>query len=236
MINIILYPISIVPALLLYLWIRKKGFSDEEHRTLAGKALINGFKAILPVLLAGVPLLILGCVLNLRDGERIAGSFYYTFFILALNEEISKAYLLECLLKKNKTDYSWMHIILYMVCVAIGFDLLESALYAITTNAAQIIVRGLTFPHIGFGFITGYFIGMAIKNNKKALFVPAILITWILHGLYDFALSENVSETFETPAAITALSIAVISVILVVVLIRFIIRNKNNPKFTDVVI
>ena len=49
--------------------------------------------------------------------------------------------------------------IVFMVIVSIGFELLESVLYAFMPNPIQILVRGVLMMHAIFGFIAGWLYG-----------------------------------------------------------------------------
>ena len=119
-----------------------------------------------------------------------------------------------------------MDIIVYMVNISIGFSLLESALYALTTNAAQIMVRGLTFPHLGYGFIMGYFAEKGITKSKR-YFGAALLIPWILHGSYDLCLAPELGGD-NVYAALTALTLAVLSIALTVAMIIYVKKERRR--------
>ena len=239
MVNIILIPISLIPVILLYLWLKKKCFSDEQHAKLAGKAFRLGLFMVLPVLGMGVVFMIIGRLFGLKGDESVAGAFYHNFFILALSEEVSKVLMLYWLVKKNKTDYSRMDIIIYWVCIAIGFDIFESTVYGLMTNAAQIIVRGVTLPHVGLGFVAGLIASLAIRKNNKMLFIPAFLLPWVWHGLYDFSLSGPASEAntiLGNVMTIVALVLALFSLVTAIVFIVFAKKKRNMPEYTDFII
>ena len=225
MINLIVFPLSIIPTILIYLWLRKKAMGDDVHRAEGKKALIYGFEAVLPVMALSAVFKVLEVVIFREDG--IPKSFYHAFFVLAFAEEAAKGYMLYRLLGKQDMENSRLDIVTYMVDIAIGFSILESALYAILTNVAQIIVRGLTFPHLGEGFIMGYFAAKGLKEGMRQWFIPAFLIPWILHGSYDFCLSPEF-EDGNLPAAIAALLLAALSVALAITIIIYVKREKKK--------
>lgn len=233
MINLLIYPISIIPTILIYFWVKKKVMVDEEHRLLCKQALINGFKVVLPVILLSGSLALLGRLIFGRE-ESLLQAFYHNFFVLALAEEIAKTYMLYDLFKKHPNGYSWLDITIYKVIVAMGFSLLESALYAIATNPIQIIVRGISFPHLGYGLIVGYFLGKGIKENKKIYPVLGFLLSWFLHGLYDFSLAPVVLDTFDF-IPLVAISIAVLCLILAIVFVVFVNKAKKQEKYTVII-
>lgn len=221
MINLILYPISIIPTVLIYLWLKKKVL--KEDKAAGKKALLYGFKAVFPIILMSMILAILEKLI-FRE-ESVLRAFYHSFFVLALSEELAKGYMLYKLYRQLQTYCPGPDIIVYMVNISIGFSLLESALYALTTNAAQIMVRGLTFPHLGYGFIMGYFAEKGITDNRR-YFVAAFLIPWILHGSYDFCLAPVLGDD-NVFVALMALALAVLSIALTVAMILYVKKSTD---------
>ncbi len=65
MAGILLYPLSIVPVILIYIWIKKKIISDDEHIEICRQALFNGAKALGPVLLLGALFSIIELILKM---------------------------------------------------------------------------------------------------------------------------------------------------------------------------
>ncbi|MBO6242673.1 MAG: PrsW family intramembrane metalloprotease [Butyrivibrio sp.] len=230
MISIILYPISIIPVILIYFWIKKKVFRDDEHRIMAKNALISGLKSVIPAVIIGALFLIIQRV-AFKD-ESMAKTFFYTFFALALPEELSKAFMFERLLKKQDKSFSWLDFIICMVIVAIGFDILESAIYAVGASPMEIILRGVTCPHLGFGFIMGYFIGKAKKKGNRLLYIPAFLIPWIIHGSYDFCIEFDAGDT-DYVIMFSAIALAALSLVLTISFVFFTIKARNNTKYSN---
>ncbi|MGX8714522.1 MAG: hypothetical protein ACSW8A_02095 [Lachnospiraceae bacterium] len=46
-------------------------------------------------------------------------------------------------------------------------------------------------PHAGYGFLTGYFYGRGSKTGQPAMRRMGFLLVWMIHGLYDFSLSQE---------------------------------------------
>ena len=69
---------------------------------------------------------------------------------------------------------------------------------------------------------------------KQALhdFVQYVPAVSLLHGLYDFSLTEEV-ETITDASAFIAVTLAVLDQVIIIALIIFICKNKNNPKYTE---
>ena len=85
-------------------------------------------------------------------------------------------------------------------------------------------------PHLGYGFIMGYFADKGIKENRK-YFWAALLIPWILHGSYDFCLAPELGDD-NVAVAITALALAVLSIALTVAMIVF-VKKELRRRVSD---
>ena len=59
------------------------------------------------------------------------------------------------------------------------------------------IVRGLTVGHGGYGFIMGYLMGKGEATSSKASTALGFVVPWLMHGLYDYSLSESMAA-FDT--------------------------------------
>ena len=125
---------------------------------------------------------------------------------------------------------------------------METRLYC---KMVKIRVSGLSFradslfselsnhgcPHFLFNdplFSEGHssFYGKSVKENKKGYAVLGVLIAFLLHGLYDFSLSEEFS-TFADVSAAIALTLAVFELVIIIILVFFIRKDKENPKYTE---
>lgn len=156
---------------------------------------------------------------------------YHAFFVLAFAEEVAKFSMLLRLMRKNPTHkFTWLEVIIYMVCVATGFELLESVVYAFGSGPMHMFVRGITDMHAGFGFIMGFFYGKALKTGNKAYCVPAFLVPWLMHGLYDFSLSEEINAVFDWFGMI-ALLLAIICAVLLVYMIVFVTKATRKRDY-----
>lgn len=91
----------------------------------------------------------------------------YNFIVLALTEETVKYLTFQSVVKKNDYPYSWTDAVVLMSTVATGFGLVESVAISITSNVPSVLIRGISVPHAGYGFIIGYFLWERIKNRKE---------------------------------------------------------------------
>ena len=235
MAGILLYPLSIVPVILIYIWIKKKIISDDEHIEICRQALFNGAKALGPVLLLGALFSIIELILKFADVSRIFMIFYHNFFVLALAEELSKAYMLKRLFTKYPIGYSWLDIMVFLQIIAIGFDILESLLYSIGASVPIVIVRGLTFPHLGYGLLMGYWGGKAVRCRNRLYYIPAIVLPWLIHGMYDFCLSPEILDLYES-IALFAVLIAFLDIVLVIIMVIFVLKARKKAKYTEIIL
>ena len=78
-----------------------------------------------------------------------------------------------------------------MTLVGLGFGVIENLIIAIDADPIIMIIRSIVMGHAGYGFITGWFYGKGKKTGSKALQYVGFVIAWLLHGLYDFGLSDE---------------------------------------------
>ena len=224
--------VSFVPSAALFLWLRNRSKNEETYKKLCNQTLLHGALCVLPViLLSGVSYIIL----RLTGVQNTAPLLYqalYTFIVLALMEEIAKYAVFRRRLKKTDYAYSWLDTAVLMTIVGLGFGMLESVIYAIGASVPVVLVRGICVPHAGYGFITGYFYGKSIKKDKPAVKRAGFLLSWVLHGLYDFSLSEEFIALNED-LVIVAFLLALLDIILVFLLIRFVRKVRDKAAYTE---
>ena len=223
--------LSMIPALLFYFWFRKMKKEDLEYQKLCQKSLVNGLLATLPVAGCAFILQIVGSLTGILKGDPLIAEAYKDIVLAALVEEVAKFFMFSLVIKKTQYGYSWRDLIIFMTLVGLGFELLESLVYVIESNVVQILVRGLTMMHGGYGFIMGYFYGKARYTGKKINYIAAFLIPFLLHGIYDFTLSPEVNELSEYMAFIPV-TLAFVGLVLVFVMIRFFRKKGKQEKYT----
>ena len=153
----------------------------------------------------------------------------YNFVVLALAEELVKYIAFRLLLKKKLYAYTWADVVAFMVIIGTAFGLIEDLPYAIGSSPMQIIVRGVTMGHVGYGFIMGWFYGKKLYTGKKGWGVIAFLLPWLMHGIYDFSLTPELLELNDNLMFI-ALTIALIDIVLLILMIRFFVRARKHKK------
>ncbi|MBR1796982.1 MAG: PrsW family intramembrane metalloprotease [Clostridiales bacterium] len=224
--------ISLIPSIALFLWMRNKVYMDNEvFRTLCNRSLKSGaICSFLIMLVSGITFIILA-VTKLKEVNIILYDFFYAFIALALMEELVKYFTFNKVLKKNGESYSWIDVVILSSIVAIGFSLMETVVIAIGQGPIVLLIRGISVPHVGYGFIEGYFYGKAKNTGKNYYIFFGFIIAWIVHGLYDFSLSDGLADMYPIFVPI-ALGLVVFNIVLVVMLITFIHRRRNNEEYT----
>ena len=230
---LILIPVllaSFIPAIIIYAAVRKIGGDRPDYRADCTRALIYGLLSPLAVVLAAGILQILGNLAGLKKCPVLIREAYTNFILHSLVEEVAKFLFLLMVLKKAKSNYSWRDVTAFMVIVGIGFGLPEDVLYLIGSDVVQILVRGLLLMHGGYAFIMGYFYGKALYTGKKGYKVIAILLPFLLHGIYDFGLVPELLELNDNLAFIS-ISMALVGVVVLIRLIVFFARSGEKEKY-----
>ncbi|MBR6136288.1 MAG: PrsW family intramembrane metalloprotease [Clostridia bacterium] len=231
LLNILATLVSLLPLTFIYLWLKNKLKDDPGYKIECKNALGRGMLTVFWVILfSGVSYVLLRLT-GLHETVPLLYQCLYDFIVLALMEELAKYLSFRKLLKKTSYPYSWLDCVSFMTMVSIGFSLLECIEYAIGANALVILIRGICLPHAGFGFIEGYFHGKALAENKPGLKWAGILISWLLHGLYDFSLSEEFGKLNDNLVFIP-LILVIVDIILVIRLIRFAKKARNDERYT----
>ena len=195
--KLILFIISILPILLLGIYIYKKDQNKEPSKLLA-KLFFGG-------VLSGFLVMLISIITQLFFNTQPINSFefnwldliIYSYIKIALIEEFSK-WLIVYNISYNCEEFDEIYdMIIYCVFVALGFACLENILYVKESGIAVGIVRALSAVpgHACFGAIMGYYLGLAkinsIDNNSKSSNknkILSILIPTIIHGTYDYCL------------------------------------------------
>ena len=159
----------------------------------------------------------------MKDVNVLVYKAIYKFIVLAFAEEIIKFLALRFVLKRKPYAYTWTDVVAFMVIIGTAFGLMEDIPYSIDASPIMMLVRGFTLGHVGYAFIMGWFYGKRLYTGKKSCGVIAVLVPWLIHGLYDFSLTPELMEINDN-FAFLGVSLA----LLVAVLIPGIGRNVNG--------
>ncbi len=230
---VVIFLVSLIPAAILYFWMKNRIKDDPEYKKTCRKALINGLISTLIVALAsGVSSMILAALV--KDRESILYIALYNFVVIALAEEAGKMFMMRKL-KKGSYAWSWMETIVFMTCVGIGFELIESIVYGFVTNAMQMLVRGVTMMHAVYGMIMGYFFGKAEYTGEKIYYVLSLAVPWILHGMFDFTLKDRIADINDFFFLMPGI-LVIINMVVLFRTIRFFRKERDNEKYTAAII
>ena len=224
--------VSFVPAVLLYRWLKNRIKDDAAFRELCGSTLKKGILSVFPILLCSLVFQLIIRLIGVKESNPLLYEALYTFIVLALAEELVKYLAFRRTLQQTEYRVSWVDVTALMAIVGIGFDLIESVVYAIGASVPVVLIRGICIPHAGYGFIVGYFYGKSVKNGKPAVKWIGFLLAWLLHGLYDFSLSEPFIAINDN-LAIVAILLALLDIVLVLLLVRFVKKAKKQAAYTE---
>lgn len=230
---LLIFPISLLPPVAMYFFLRNRKKEDGTYRLLCSKALKRGafLCPVLVLLFSGV--CYLGQLLLMKAGLSELGCAMYSDFILcSFSEELMKYLLFKDLMKKNSYAYSKLDAISLMMVVGIGFGLIESVVYAFGANAGMMLTRGFTAMHCGYGFILGYFAAKGLKTDRRGYLWMGFTITFLLHGTYDFCLSDELGKINENFALIS-LALAVVSILTLIISILYIRRGRGKSEYEE---
>ena len=235
LVSVLIFFASIVPAVLIILWLTNRRKEDVSYKKSCKSALFRGALSVLPILaVSGLLFLITGTLrlTLLRDAHILIYRAIYTFIVLAFAEELVKFLALRLLLKKKYNDYSWADIVAYMVIIGTAFGLIEDIPYAIGASPMVMLVRGITMGHVGYGFLMGWFYGKKLYTGKRRFGLTAFLLPFLLHGIYDFSLTQELLEVSDNFAVI-GVAMALVDIVLLVLMIRFFRRSPEKVIYNE---
>lgn len=218
--------VSVIPPIILYKWLLKSK-SDENFQYTCKKALKKGFVATFPVILVSLVLYIIGKILGLEKIHPLIYEEYYTFIALALSEELVKYFCFKEVLKDAKYKYSNYDVVIFMSIVGLGFGISENIVYSFDSGIIPMLIKGITLGHTGYGFIVGYFYGKSLETKDKKYRLLGFLVVWLLHGLFDFGLSEELISLNDN-LMIISLGLTLVSIITIIKLIKYVRKNRKN--------
>lgn len=226
-----LFLVSILPSIILYKWFNKQS-DDEKYKVICKDALIKGILAVFPILLTSLLLNVFCSVVLHSIKDTLLYKAFYTFFVLAFAEELVKYLAFKKLIKKFDYNYSWFNLTIFMTIVGLGFGCIENTVMTIGSNFIMMVIRGISIGHAGYGFIMGWFYGKMLKTKKKIYGVLGFVIPWILHGLYDFGLTEELLSINDN-YAIISVSLELLCIIFVFIIIHFVRKRRKDKIYIN---
>lgn len=199
--ELILFSLSLLPVILIGIYVYKKD-SDKEPLNLLLKLILGGIlSTILALIITSVLDLIFPFfTLESRD-LNLFELLIYVFIGVALVEEFSK-WIFVYKISYNDKEFDQIYdMIIYAVFVALGFAGLENLLYVYNYGISTAITRALlAVPgHACDGVFMGYYLGLAkiseINNRidlSKKYKLYSLIVPMILHGIYDYCIFSEV--------------------------------------------
>lgn len=196
------YPIYIffglAPSVIWLLFFLRKDSHPESNPTIL-KVFFYGMLAALPV-----ALIELGFAQELKKMNLAAPLFniIYVFAGIAFTEEFFKYFVVRKKILKNPEFDEPVDVMLYMIISALGFAAIENLLILLplltpfkffeTFVVSSFRFVGATFLHALSSGTLGYFLAMSFFNqkNRGKLLIKGLLISTLLHGLYNLSILE----------------------------------------------
>lgn len=184
--------LAISPVIACLLWIYLKDTYEKEPINILCKYFILG------VLVSGFSIIIEKVLIDINNFNGYTYILYMSFIVASLTEEGLKFLILIPTLLKEKHYNEKLDGIIYSVFLSLGFAAIENIIYLFFEDISLAyevgIVRSIiSIPaHIIFAINMGYYISKykfsSNNNQKKKYIVIAILLPFLIHGLFDFIL------------------------------------------------
>ena len=191
---------ALLPVFLIFKYIYGLDKNEREPFGFVLKVLIYG--AIFSIPCAVVERFAIGFIQSFYGTETLEYAFMENTIGVALVEEFSKFLVLMIFVWKNENfDYRYDGIV-YATTASLGFAALENILYVVNFGTGVSIGRAIfSIPgHTTFGVFMGFFFSRAktceldnIPVGKTVLQIFALGLPMLIHGIYDFLLSNQVA-------------------------------------------
>ena len=227
--------VSMIPMLLIYYWFAHMYKDDREHTKTCRKLIWKGVLCVLGIFVLDLTFSLLWSASGMAGRNAVVDALFKCFIINAFAEELVKLLNARSVYKKQSGSVSWLSIIIYTSVVAIGFALVEDVVYVFSTSPGQILIRGITAGHLMYGLISGYYIGKGYKYGQKKHIALGMFLPWLLHGMYNFGLSDDlgIGEDLAAVFGITSVLIAALGVIYIIIMLFKIRKWRDDPVYTE---
>lgn len=190
-----LFLLALAPILIccFYVFIRDKYEKEPISQLLKG--VICGAIIALPILYVETYLF----KYSPLESEKYLYSLYNSFIVASLTEELFKFIAVVILFYRNRNYNERFDGIVYAVFVSLGFAMAENFAYVFNPDigGVQTAVLRMIFAvpmHGFFGITMGYYLSLYKfeKYTHKKFLIYAFLMPFLIHGLYDFILMEEI--------------------------------------------
>jgi len=214
---------AILPALLLCLLIYLLDKYDRESFVHLAITFALGMLCALPA----VGIQWLAVKAGIEESNHIVFLLINVFIVVALSEEVVKLAVMLLYPYRQTFFDEPLDGIVYMMMIGMGFATVENLIYAQKFGMETTLVRSFTAvpAHAIFAVILGYFVGLSkfVNQDTKRLIGKGLLITVVIHGIYDFFLLQEYYDWL----MVFGLAVLVLGFILSWKLIR--VHQKRSP-------
>jgi protease PrsW len=191
--DILLLTAAMIPGLAISFWIYRKDKYEKEPRHLLLACFIWGCVSTIPAIIGQMKFK------HLENENSLVQTFIFSFFIIALTEELSKFFFLRFYAYPKDAFNEPLDGIVYAVMVGMGFATLENVLYTFNSGSAgwgTAFSRALTAvpAHGVFAVVMGSYVGLAkfVPEKRNVYMLQGILLAIFFHGFYDFFLLQKI--------------------------------------------
>ena len=231
MIQVAALLVSYIPSIAIYFFLRNIR-KEEEYRRTCRKLLFGGLPVTAGVVLFSLTCTLLWAMSGLSEVHPLLSEAFRTFILASLSEETMKYLRASKTVKKEKASVSWLDEICWFGIVGIGFNLLESFVYMLTTNVIEILVRGITGLHTAYALYMGYNMGKYHRTNEKKYWYRGFFVPVLLHGLYDFSLSDDLMAINDNFVFLPFIVIAV-SLYILIRMLLLVKKARTDTEYTE---
>lgn len=199
--------LAIVPGIAICFWIYHQDKYEKEPPRMLLTSFAWGCLSTVPAIFAQM------YFKSWENPDNILRTGLYSFFIIALTEELSKFFFLRYRAYPDDNFNEPFDGIVYAVMIGMGFATLENVLYVLNTEGGGIALGlGRAFTavpaHAAFAVMMGSYVGLAkfIPEKRDAYLISGVVLAVFFHGLYDFFLLQKSYE------GLTIVSILVLSI------------------------
>ena len=187
---------ALLPVFFIFLYIYRADKNEREPIRFVLKVMLMGAIFALPC--AFIESAMESLLQGFYDPESIEYGFMENTVGVALIEELSKWLVFMFFVWKSKDFDHTFDGIVYGASASLGFAAIENVMYVIDYGTGVSITRAIfSIPgHTTFGLFMGYYMSRAKMRsvNKKIIGLAklkALLVPTLLHGIYDFLLSDQ---------------------------------------------
>ena len=123
---------------------------------------------------------------SLSGQPTLFRAFISAFLTAALVEEGLKYLAMRLCLRKPGVMKTRMDAVVCAAIVGLAFQVIEDFTYA--GDIVTALMRAITPFHFIFGAVMGYYYGKSLITGNQSDRVKALLIPFLIHGLYDFSI------------------------------------------------